>query len=110
MNKFTELISNNGNETLNRRASAIAQNAEIAQQDILNSLKKQHAELTLKKESLTDLAPDSTVSLRPGSKDWNPDTWAAELQETKQKLYFLEIQIKLAQETFDEYFTEPKKK
>ena len=87
MNKFTELISNNGNETLNRRASAIAQNAEIAQQDILNSLKKQH-----------------------GSKDWNPDTWAAELQETKQKLYFLEIQIKLAQETFDEYFTEPKKK
>lgn len=110
MNKFTEQISDTSNQTLKRRASAIAQGAELAQQDIINSLKKEHTELTLKIANLTDLAPDTNDSLRPGSKDWDANKWAQELQETKQKLYFLEIQLKLAQETYDEFFAETKKK
>lgn len=109
MNKFTELISDTSNATLKRRASAIAQNAEIAQQTIVNNLKKERTELELRKENLTDLAPETNDSLRPGSKDWNADAWAKELQEVKQKMYFLDIQIKLAQETYDEYFKESKK-
>ena len=110
MNKFTEQISDTSNATLKRRAAAIAQGAELAQQDIINNLKKEHTELTLKMANLTDLAPDSNDSLRPGSKDWDANKWAADLQETKQKLYFLEIQLKLANETYEEFFTEKKNK
>jgi len=109
MNRFTELISDTTNATLKRRASAIAQAAEIAQQNIVNGLKKKQTQLTLKVQALTDLSPDSTESLRPGSKDWDADKWATELQQTKQELYFVEVQLKLANETFDEYFKETKK-
>ena len=110
MNKFTEQISDTSNATLKRRAAAIAQGAELAQQDIINNLKKEHTELTLQKANLTDLAPETNDSLRPGDKDWKPSVWAKELQEVKQKIYFLEIQIKLAEETYEEFFTEKKDK
>ena len=106
MNKFAKLISDTGNSTLTRRASNIAQTAEIAQQNMLNSMKQKKAELELKLDSLTDLAPDTTDSLRPGSKDWDAPKWALEIQNIKQDLYFLNIQIKIAAETYNEYFTE----
>lgn len=66
------LLGNNGSETLQQRAKVIAQTAEIVQQNLVNKLKQEKAELTLKINTLTDLAPESTESLRPGSKDWNP--------------------------------------
>ena len=106
MNKFTELIANNGNETLKRRAKTIAQTAEIAQQNLVNSLKTKSSELELKIANLTDLAPDSTDSLRPGTKDWSPIDWANQLQEAKQEKYFVDIQLKIAEETYAEFFNE----
>jgi hypothetical protein len=106
MNKFTELISTNGNDVLKRRAESIATNAKIAQQNLLNGFKQRESELKLKIINLTDLAPDSTDSLRPGDKDWNPNQWVEDLQDAKQELYSVQIAIKLAQETYDEYFTE----
>jgi hypothetical protein len=106
MNKFMQLISSNGNETLNRRASSIATTAEIKQQNLVNSLKSKREELKLDIANLTDLAPDSTDSLRPGSKDWNPETWVEQLQSKKEELYSIEISLKIAQETYDEYFRE----
>ena len=106
MNKFTKLISNTGNDTLTRRAENIAQTAEIAQQNLVNKLKQKKAEISLHIENLTDLAPENTDSLRPGSKDWSPETWVAQLQEAKEEKYVIEIQLKRAQETFDEYFGE----
>lgn len=106
MNKFTKLISNNSDGTLKRRATTISQTAEIAQQNLVNDLKQKKAEIDLKIDNLTDLAPETTDSLRPGSKDWDPAKWAKELQQAKQNRYMLEIQLKLAQETYDEYFKE----
>lgn len=106
MNKFLTIVSNNGNETLIKRAEAISTAAEIAQQNLVNALKQKKVELDLKIESLTDLAPDSKESLRPASKDWDAAKWADQLQTAKQELYFLEIQLKIATETYDEYFKE----
>ena len=102
MNKFSRLISDNGNGTLQKRAQSISTAAEIAQQNLVNALKQKKVELDLKITSLTDLAPDSTESIRPASKDWNAAKWVEELQAAKQELYFLKIQLKLAEETFDE--------
>lgn len=106
MNKFAELIANNGSETLKRRATTIAQTAEIAQQNLVNELKTKSAELELKITNLTDLAPESTESLRPGTKDWDPKQWSQELQNAKQEKYFVDIQLKIASSTYDEFFVE----
>ena len=106
MNKFVTLISSNGNEALKRRAATIAQNAEVAQQNLVNNLKQRKIEIDLKIADLTDLAPDSSVSLRPGNKDWDAKKWVADLQQAKQDKYSVEIQLKLAEETYNEYFRE----
>lgn len=104
MNKFEQLLNTDG--ALQRRSSNLAKSAEIAQQNIVNKLKAQKAELELKIVNLTDLAPESSDSLRPGSKNWNAEQWAKTLQETKQELYTLDIQIKIAEATLNEYFRE----
>ena len=106
MNKFVTLISSNGNEALKRRATTIAQNAEVAQQNLVNNLKQRKIEIDLKIADLTDLAPDSSVSLRPGNKDWDAKKWVNDLQQAKQDRYSIEIQLKLAEETYNEYFGE----
>lgn len=104
MNKFTKLISDNNSSTLTRRAGSIATAAQIAQQNIVNQLKQRKCELELKVANLTDLAPESTDSLRPGDKDWDAKKWAIELQETNQELYDLNIQLTIAENTYKEYF------
>lgn len=106
MKKFQELISDNTSASLQRRAAQIATSAEIAQQNLVNALKQEKTNVELKIVALTDLAPDSTDSLRPGSKDWDAVEWVKKLQNAKQELYQINIQLKLAQETFDEYFSE----
>jgi hypothetical protein len=106
MKKFQEIISDNTNASLKRRAAQISTSAEIAQQNLVNALKQEKTNIELKIAGLTDLAPDTTDSLRPGSKDWDAVKWVKDLQTAKQELYQIDIQLKLAQETFDEYFTE----
>ena len=55
-------------------------------------------------QGLTDFAPDTTDSLRPGVKGWNPNKWAADLQDAKTRLYELGVELKIAQATYDEFF------
>ena len=106
MNKFIKLINSNGNEVLTRRAESIASDAEIAQQNLVNTYKQKINQLTRKIADLTDLAPDTMDSLRPGGKDWCAQNWATELQTAKQDLYTAQISLKLAEETYNEYFTD----
>lgn len=106
MNKFQSLVGQNGNDVLKRRAEALATHAEIAQSAIVNKLKQEKTKIELDILNLTDLAPETNDSLRPGSKDWDATTWARNLQKAKQDLYNVKIQLQLAEETYNEYFTE----
>lgn len=105
-NKFIKLISDNGNNTLVRRAEILSTAAEVAQQNIVNQLKQQKNQLEMKVSNLTDFAPETTDSLRPGNKDWDAVKWAKELQETKEQLYDIDIQLKIAEDTYNEFFKE----
>lgn len=105
MNKFTQIISSTRNETLKRRALQIGTSAQIAQENLINKLKQDLVSQELKVQSLIDMGPDSTDSLRPGCKDWNPERWAAELQKAKETHYELKISLKLAKKTYQDLFT-----
>lgn len=109
MNKFTKLISEGADKTLQRRAESVGTAAEIAQQSLVNKLKLEKSNLELKLMNLTDLAPDSKDSLRPCEPNWNANTWATELQRVKQDLYNVKIQLSLAEETYAEFFTDDEK-
>ena len=106
MNKFTKLITEGTDKTLQRRAEAVSTAAEIAQQNLVNKLKLEKSNLELKITNLTDLAPDSKDSLRPCDAKWNANTWVIDLQKAKQDLYNVTIQLEIAQKTYDEFFRE----
>lgn len=97
MNKFEKLISANSNSTLKRRAGIISNEAKMAQEDIIATIKRaiNQEELTLM--SLTDFAPTHTTSLQPGNfAQGGASNWAQELQKCKENLYNLKIKLKLA--------------
>ena len=106
MKKFQSLISDNTSASLKRRAAQIATSAEIAQQNLVNALKQDKTNIELRIAALTDLAPDTTDSLRPGSKDWDAVKWVKDLQEANQDLYQINIQLEIAEKTFKEYFVD----
>jgi hypothetical protein len=104
VNKFTQLVSDNGDSVLKRRAGNLATTAEIAQQTLINDLKNKKATLELQLATLTDLAPNNKLDLTPSSESWDPNKWVTEVQNTKQQLYNLGIQLQLAEATYNEFF------
>lgn len=107
MNKFEKLISANSNSTLKRRAGIISNESKMAQEDIIATIKRaiNQEELTLM--SLTDFAPTQTTSLQPGNFAQGGATeWAQNLQKCKENIYNLKIKLQIAEETYNEYFTE----
>lgn len=106
MNKFQQLISDNTSNTLKRRAELVATQAEIAQQTIVNNLRNKISRLKLRMDKLVDLAPDSTDSLQVGSNNWDPVEWADKLQSIRWELKQTEEQLKIAENTYDEFFKE----
>lgn len=106
MNEFIKRISSNGDQTMQRRSATLSTTAELAQSNLLNQLKAKKAQLELEIDKLTDLAPETTDSLRPGTKDWDATQWVIAIQNAKVELYQVNIAIKLAEETYKEFFTE----
>lgn len=53
---------------------------------------------------LTDLAPDTSYSLKPGGDKFDAATWVEQLHKTKLKLSLKEIELKSAQEIVNEWF------
>lgn len=107
MNKFEKLISTNSDVTLQRRAGILSNESKMAQEDIIATIKRaiNQEELTLM--SLTDFAPTQTTSLQPGNFAQGGATeWAQNLQKCKENIYNLKIKLQIAEETYNEYFTE----
>jgi hypothetical protein len=104
MGKLLQMMSQNDSKALVARASQINTQAKIAQEEIIHKLKIEKTNVEMQIQGLTDFAPDTTDSLRPGVKGWNPNKWAADLQEAKTRLYTLGVELKIAQATFDEFF------
>ena len=104
MGKFLQMMSQNDSKALVARAGQINVQAKIAQQNIVQKLKNDIAEVEIEIQNLTDFAPDTTQSLRPGVKGWNPAKWASDLQDAKTRLYELTVELKIAEKTFEEFF------
>jgi hypothetical protein len=108
MNKFLKLISDNSNETLIRRAKGVNEHARIAQQTIVNKLKTHISDLEIQISNLTDLAPDNKDSLSPMVQGWNANEWAEKLQRLNWDLTIANQQLKIAENTYKEFFEEVK--
>lgn len=105
MNKFIKNLTLSDSGIKEKRARILGEQAKTAQQDLVTRLTKEKNSLDLKLDSLQDLAPDQNTSLRPGGENFNADTWVNQIQDTKIELLNKQIELKIATETFTEWFT-----
>jgi hypothetical protein len=106
MNKFTQNIAKTNSAIKADRAAILSENVKDEQLELINALKKQARVLQIKKMDLEDLSPDNAQSLHPAKKDFNAAQWVAELQQTKLQLKITNEKLLIAEETYEEYFTE----
>lgn len=104
MGKFLQRMSQNDSKALVARARQIDTQAKIAQDAIIAKLKNEKARLELKLQDLTDFAPETTQSLRPGVANWDPQKWAKELHEVKLALYENSVELQIAEDTMKDFF------
>lgn len=106
MSKFANMLSADSSATLGNRAKNLADSAVLEVESFIANLRKEKLQLNSKLNDLTDLAPENTYSLRPGSADFNPAKWVRELHQTKMDIALKEIELAEAQAIYDEWFAE----
>lgn len=102
MSKFSSLLTSS--DALSRRASQLEESAKLAQESLINQLKNEKAQLNLQIAAHMDLAPDSTTSTKPGTDNWNASSWVHTLQQYKEKIYSIDLALKIAEETYTDLF------
>lgn len=106
MSKFAKMLSADSSTTLGNRAKNLADSAVLEVESFIANLRKEKLQLNSKLNDLTDLAPENTYSLRPGSANFNAANWVRELHQTKMELSLKEIELAEAQAIYDEWFSE----
>lgn len=107
MNKFVQNLTKNETGIKEARAKIVGEQAENAQSELINTLKREKNGLNLKLDQLQDLAPNDTTSLVvAGGKTFDPQRWVRDIQDAKVELATKEIELDIAQKTYDEWFKE----
>lgn len=108
MNKFVGMLSRNGDTVMKDRASSVGQLAEMAQEELVNGLKRRKIELETRKSEMLDMSPDNRYSLKPGA-EFRANEWVKEYHQINIDLINLEIEMKVAETTNTELFTDEEK-
>lgn len=106
MSKFVKTLSASNAEIKEARAKMLADTTVLEVESFVQSLKKEKLELQNKLANLTDLAPDNSYSLRPGSKEFDAKLWIRELHSTKMEIKLKEMELEEAQGIYNEWFGE----
>lgn len=104
MSKFVNMLSASDSAIKETRAKQLAEDTILEVDAFITSLRRELSKLNNKLTSLTDLAPDNTYSLRPGSKDFDASKWMNELHETKMEIKLKTIELEVANEIKNEWF------
>jgi hypothetical protein len=110
MSKFITMLSADSTATLGNRAKNLAAAAVLEVESFISNLKREKINLENRINDLTDLAPENTYSLRPGSKDFDAAKWVRELHKTRMDIELKEVELEQAQAIYDEWFADAPKK
>lgn len=104
MPSFKERLGATGKNVLDTRAQNIAEMTKIEASNLVASYKTKVLRLQNQIENHADLAVESTHSLRPGSKDFDPKAWVDTQIEYQKQLRIAKIEYNLIQKWYDEMF------
>ena len=104
MASFKERLGATGKNVLDARAANIAEMTQIEASNVVASYKTKVLRLKNQIENHADLAVESTHSLRPGSKDFDPKTWVDSQIQFQKDLRIAKIEYNLVKKWYDEMF------
>ena len=104
MPSFKERLGATGKNVLDARAANIAEMTQIEASNIVASYKTKVLRLQNQIENHADLAVESTHSLRPGSKDFDPKAWVDTQIQFQKDLRVAKIEYNLVKKWYDEMF------
>lgn len=104
MASFKERLGATGKNVLDARAANIAEMTQIEASNVVASYKTKVLRLQNQIENHADLAVESTHSLRPGSKDFDPKAWVDSQIEYQKQLRVAKIEYNLIKKWYDEMF------
>lgn len=97
------LAGQDAESSLVARAKLLADSARISQESLLNQIRTRLNELKAEiNQVTTNGGPETKDSLRPG--DFDPSDWVETVHSLKVELREKEIELKIAQETYEEFF------
>lgn len=103
--KFYRHVTASDKSIKGTRAKVVVRAAKTAQTNLVNKLEAEYDKLDLKLETLNDVFPNSTTSLKV-AENFDADAWAKEMQDTKISLLNKEVELKTAKKTYADWFTE----
>ena len=106
MTKFEKILTSSNESIKEQRAKIILGKAQDAQEEILRKLKKEKREIDEKLLSLTDIYPDSALSLAAVRSDFDAEELFEEIQSLKVDGLNKEIEVQVAEETYNEWFSD----
>lgn len=104
LNKFTRSIST-GDSALAERAILVGKAAKLAQENLVRDLEGKVNSNKLEIYKLCDISPENAQDTKPrGLAAENPAEWVKQLHTLKVKTALLEEELRIAQDTLNEWF------
>lgn len=102
--KFVSRITASDSSIKESRAKNLEMTVKMEVEDLIRKLTKDKLALETEIEKLSDLAPDTTYSLRPGGKDFDARSWVTKLHQAKLDLKLKNIELEEAESILNEWF------
>jgi len=109
MSKFKENLVKSNSDIKEMRADALSLQAERAKRRIVEKLEDEIIDIETKISRLNDLSPRNKTDLAY-REDFNADEWAKESQDLLVKKNIVEMKLKIATESYEEWFNGKEKK
>ena len=103
MTKFKENLIKSNSEIKEMRAEALSVQAERAKRKIVENYEDKIIDIDTKISRLNDLSPKTKTDLAY-REDFDANAWAEEMQSLLENKSVFEIKLKLAKESYEEWF------
>ena len=97
------MLTKSSKELVGRRGEMAAIGIQEASEEIVRTLQKKVRALEIRILDLEDFGPDSSLSLRPVSKDFNPTDWVKQIHQANLELELLQRELSIAEKTHAKY-------
>lgn len=104
-NKFISSLTASNKDIKEARARRVSEDAYDSMDELVRDLKKEKRELERRLDNLSDMNRDSELSLKVIKDNFDAKAWGKEIQEIKVALKMKEVELAVAEETFEEWFS-----